>query len=165
MVKLTPYINVPNALEAIEFYKKIFGVNVVSRTQFTPNMPGLNVPADFDFSKSTMHAVLDIGGANLYISDSMGHETSGSNRVSISLEPDSEQQINQIWAKVKDTNCTITMEMQKEMWGALFGMFTDPFGVNWMLNFQVEPMKPPFAPEKAPARKRVKRSKKVEVEF
>ncbi len=165
MVKVTPYINVPSALKAIEIYQKIFGAKVVSRTPFTPDMPGLNVPADFDYSKSTMHAVLNIGGADLYISDSMGHETSGSNRVSISFEPDSKEQIDQIWANVKANNCTITMDLRKEIWGALFGMFTDPFGVNWMVNFQVEPMKPPFAPEKAPARKRVKRVKKVEIEL
>lgn len=138
---------------------------MVSHTPFSPEMQGLKVPPDFDYSKSTMHAVLNIGGADIYMSDSMGMGPAPGvpNRVSISLEPDSKEQLDQIWANVKANDCTITMELQKEMWGAMFGMFTDPFGISWMVNFQVEPMKPPFGPEKAPAQKRAKRAKKVEV--
>jgi PhnB protein len=35
----------------------------------------------------------------------------------------------------------ITMPMSKTFWGALFGMFTDKFGIPWMVNCELEPQK------------------------
>jgi PhnB protein len=31
------------------------------------------------------------------------------------------------------------MPMEKTFWGAYFGMFTDKFGINWMINFDEMP--------------------------
>ncbi len=33
---------------------------------------------------------------------------------------------------------TVTMAMEKTFWGAYFGMFTDKFGVGWMINCEVK---------------------------
>jgi PhnB protein len=36
---------------------------------------------------------------------------------------------------------TVTMPMNKTFWGAYFGMFTDKFGINWMVNYDETPAK------------------------
>ncbi|MGZ4038815.1 MAG: VOC family protein, partial [Bacteroidia bacterium] len=34
----------------------------------------------------------------------------------------------------------ILMPIGKTFWGAYFGMFIDRFGINWMINFDQNPM-------------------------
>lgn len=33
---------------------------------------GMGLPEDFDYENSTMHSVLEIGGTEVYVADSMG---------------------------------------------------------------------------------------------
>ena len=32
------------------------------------------------------------------------------------------------------------MPMNETFWGAYFGMFTDKFGINWMVNYEERPL-------------------------
>ncbi len=161
LVKITPYIRVPNAKKTIEVYKSVFGVKLVNHTPFSPEMgQGMQLPSNFDYTNSTMHAVLSLNGAEFYISDSIGLSASGPDRVRITIEPDSRTQLNGIWERAKAAKFKIVMDLQKTAWGAEFGMLEDQEGVGWMLNFQeVAPPKPSVT-VKLPAKKGVKKSKK-----
>jgi PhnB protein len=33
----------------------------------------------------------------------------------------------------------VTMPMNKTFWGSYFGMFSDRFGINWMINYDEQP--------------------------
>ena len=71
---------VKNGKEAIELYKELFGAKVVEQIPFSKEMGGehFGFPDDFDYENSTMHAVLDIGGAVVMLSDNpMGKSGSG----------------------------------------------------------------------------------------
>jgi PhnB protein len=43
-----------------------------------------------------------------------------------------------IFGKLSDGGA-VTMPLQDTFWGARFGMLTDKFGINWMLNCEVHP--------------------------
>ncbi len=87
-----------------------------------------------------MHVALPIGtGNNLMGSDSieaMGGKFVAGNNFSLSLTPDSEEQAHQLFNGLS-AGGSVTMPMEKQFWGALFGMFTDKFGINWMVNYQL----------------------------
>jgi len=136
MVKSIPYLLVQNGKRAIKLYKEVFGAELVSSQAFSPEMgKPMGFPDDFDYENSTMHAILDIGGAQVFLTDgAFGHPVEG--RVEVVLELDSSRQGDEIWAKVKSKKFKIVTDYKKTGWGGWYGRFADSEGVGWMLNFQ-----------------------------
>lgn len=93
-------------------------------------------PDEFDYENSTMHAELQIEGAEIYISDNpMGFENGSSNYVEIVLDLESKEQIDKIYTKAKELECKISMELQQTFWGSYYARFEDSIGIGWQLNF------------------------------
>lgn len=83
-----------------------------------------------------MHVCLPIGEAILMGSDSnsaSGDVVFGSN-MSISVNVESATEADRIFDGLS-AGGNAYMPMSKTFWGAYFGMFTDKFGINWMINF------------------------------
>jgi PhnB protein len=128
---LNPYINFrDNARQAMEFYKDVFGGNLNVNTfgeYGDPSAPG---------AEGIMHAQLETDrGFTLMASDTppgMEVDSVGGN-ISISLSGDDEQELRGYWDKLSEGG-TVTMPFEKQMWGDLFGMCTDKFGVAWMVD-------------------------------
>ncbi|MNS18126.1 hypothetical protein D3C72_498150 [compost metagenome] len=57
--------------------------------------------------------------------------------MSISINTDSEQQTRDLFAKLSEGG-KIQMPLDDMFWGALYGMFTDKFGIQWMINYEYE---------------------------
>jgi uncharacterized glyoxalase superfamily protein PhnB len=132
-LKVIPYISVPNAMKAIAVYEELFDARLVDRMPFDEAVgASMGLPDDFDYENSTMHAVLDFSGAEVYISDSMGEAAPGP--VEILLDFDSREEIEGVWAKVKKMGLRVVMELEPQFWGALYGRFVDEDGVGWQLN-------------------------------
>ena len=55
------------------------------------------------------------------------------NTVTISLSGGDETNLKKYWQGLTDGG-TITMPMNVAPWGDQFGMLTDKFGVNWLVN-------------------------------
>jgi PhnB protein len=128
---LNPYINFrDNARQAMEFYKDVFGGNLNVNTfgeYGDPDQPGAD---------GIMHAQLETDrGFTLMASDTPpGMESnSGGGNISISLSGDDEQELRGYWDKLSEGG-TVTMPFEKQMWGDLFGMCTDQFGVAWLVD-------------------------------
>ena len=51
----------------------------------------------------------------------------------ISISGDDESELKGYWAKLAESG-TVTMPMEKQMWGDTFGMLTDKHGIDWMIN-------------------------------
>jgi PhnB protein len=137
MVNVVPYIQVANAKNTIEKYKELFGATLVDHMPFDSNIGAqFGFPEDFDYASSTMHAVLDIDGAMIYMSDSLSKGVSGG-AVEIVLDFDSEEQIQEIWRKVKSKGLTVIMDLEEQFWGALYGRFVDDDGIGWQLNLNL----------------------------
>jgi len=87
-----------------------------------------------------MHVSLPIGGTVLMGSDSnsqSGDVQFGEN-VSISINTESRDEADRIFNGLSEGG-TVKMPMTDTFWGAYFGMFSDKFGIHWMINFDEVP--------------------------
>ena len=134
MVKIVPYLNLPNAKKGIDLYQKLFDAKVLDHRPFSKDQPtGANLPADFDYANSTMYAYIEILGQQIHMSDANG-SVSPLGMVDLYLELDSEEQITKIFTKAKDLGCKINVPLAKQFWGALYTNFKDPIGITWQLS-------------------------------
>jgi PhnB protein len=53
---------------------------------------------------------------------------------SVSVSAESEEEAHKIFNGLAEGG-NITMPIEKMFWNALFGMLTDKFGVQWMINY------------------------------
>ncbi len=129
--KLNPYINFKDTAKgAMEFYHKAFGGNLVMSTFKEAGMTQDEVEGN-----KIMHAMLTVeNGMIIMASDTPSHMTynPGTN-VSISLSGDNEEELKGYWEKLS-AGGTISQPMMKAPWGDQFGMFTDKFGIQWLIN-------------------------------
>jgi PhnB protein len=128
--RLNPYISFDgNAREAVEFYQSVFGGDLQVNTfgEYGTEDPGL--------ANKVMHAMLEApGGLTLMCSDvapGMAHQP-GTN-ITVSLSGEDGDQLRGYWEKLSGTG-TVTMPLEKQMWGDEFGQCTDRFGIPWMVN-------------------------------
>ena len=128
--RLNPYIAFDgNAKEAMEHYQKVFGGELAVNT-----FSEFGTPAD-QGGDGVMHAMLETPtGFTLMASDMPpGMPHSKGTNMSISLSGEDEAELRGYWDKLSDGG-NITMPLEKQMWGDIFGMFSDRFGVDWMIN-------------------------------
>lgn len=128
--RLNPYVSFKdNARQAMEFYKDVFGGELVINTFGEYGAPG-TPEAD-----KIMHAQLENErGFTLMASDTPAEMPyNPGNNISISLSGDDADALRGYWAKLSDGG-TVTMPLEKQMWGDEFGMCTDRFGIDWMVN-------------------------------
>jgi len=52
----------------------------------------------------------------------------------ISINTQSEEEAKKIFNGLS-AGGRVNMPLEKTFWGALFGMFTDKFGISWMVNY------------------------------
>lgn len=74
-------------------------------------------PEDFNYENSTMHAILDVGGGVIMLSDNpMGKSGSGNVQVLVTL--DSKEELDKIHQKVQKKKFTILMSLEMTFWGS-----------------------------------------------
>lgn len=128
---LNPYLGFKgNAREAMEFYKNVFGGKLEMSTFKEMNLS--QNPNDDD---KIMHSMLQAdNGMTFMASDTPeGMAYSVGTNVSISLSGDNEAELKEYFEKLS-AGGTVTMPLDKAPWGDTFGMLTDKFGVQWMVN-------------------------------
>lgn len=142
MAALNPYLNFDgNCEEAFNFYQAVFGGEFLSKMRFK-DTPGEQTADSHQMPESEgeklMHISLPIGhGTVLMGSDrpaAMGPTTIGNN-YSISINAESEEEADKLF-KGLSAGGQVIMPLEKAFWGAYFGMFTDKFGIQWMVNHE-----------------------------
>ena len=129
--KLNPYISFKdNTRQAMEFYKTVFGGKLTMNT-FKEFHASQN-PSEDD---KIMHAVLEAdNGITFMASDTPERmEYRPGTNYSMSLSGDNEAELKTYFEKLS-VGGTITMPLEKAIWGDTFGMCTDKFGVSWLVN-------------------------------
>ncbi|MFJ9176367.1 VOC family protein [Streptomyces sp. NPDC102360] len=134
--RLNPYIAFNgDARQAMEFYKEVFGGELALNT--FGEAGGGGAPADF--ADKIMHALLETpDGFTIMGSDTppgMDH-TAGTN-ISVSVSGDDARALRGYWEKLA-ADGTVAVPLEKQMWGDEFGMCTDRFGINWMVDISGE---------------------------
>ena len=122
-----------NCRQAFEFYRSVFGGEFTDIQSFRDGPPDMGVAeAELDL---LMHVSLPMGSGVLMGSDrgSFGPPITAGNNFSLSIHPDSKQEADSLYAKLSDGGQAM-MPLQDVFWGAYYGMCTDKFGINWMLN-------------------------------
>ena len=129
--RLNPYISFPGgvARAAMEFYRDVFGgtLNISTFGEFGQ--------ADTPIADQVMHGMLETpSGFTLMGSDTPpGMPEDSGSAISISLSGDDEAELRGYWDGLT-AGGNVTLPLEKQMWGDTFGMCTDQFGVNWMVN-------------------------------
>ncbi|HEY9342032.1 MAG TPA: VOC family protein [Hanamia sp.] len=135
MAKMNSYLNFNgNTEEAFNFYKSVFGGEFLTLMRFKDTPDADKMPADEQ--EKVMHVALPIGDNILMGTDvlkSMEPVNFGTNS-SLSIDGESEEEANQLFNKLS-VGGKVVMPLEKMFWGALFGMITDKFGVQWMVNY------------------------------
>ena len=135
MATLNTYLNFNgNTEEAFNFYKSVFGgeFSTLQRLKDTPDAD--KIPASAQ--EKIMHVALPVGGNVLMgtdVTETMPQVTFGTNS-SISIDATSEEEANKLFNGLS-AGGKVEMPLEKMFWGAYFGMFTDKFGVQWMVNY------------------------------
>lgn len=130
---LHPYLNFDgNAREAFEFYGRALGAT----PQFATFGEFQAVPDGDPAADKIMHGALEVTDLiRLYASDvieGMGAYVPGTN-VTLSLMGDDEPVLRSAFEKLTEGGA-ITMPLEKQMWGDVYGAFTDRFGIVWQVN-------------------------------
>jgi PhnB protein len=135
-MQLNPYLNFPgNTREAMEFYQKVLGGKL--QVQTFSEAPGMDIPPGYE--DKVIHAMLDADGVVIMASESMpGTEVTFGDNISLSLSGSNADRLTQIFNALSEGG-TITMALEKQFWGDTFGMATDKYGVNWMVNITAAP--------------------------
>ena len=122
--------------EAIEFYKKTLGAEVMMLMRFkeAPEKPPSDMCAPGSENK-IMHACLRIGEATVMASDGQCQGKPSFQGFSLSLSPADDAEAERLFAKLADGG-QVQMPMDKTFFATRFGMVADRFGVPWMVVVQ-----------------------------
>ncbi len=127
---LNPYVSFDgDARQAIEFYHAVFGGELKVNTFGEYGMP------DPAFADKIMHGQLETpDGFTLMVADTPpGTEHNPGTNIAISLSGDDGDQLRGWWAQLADGG-TVSVPLEKQMWGDEFGACRDRFGIDWMVN-------------------------------
>lgn len=130
VTSLTPFLAVPAAREAIDFYRDVFGARVVDVTEI---------------AGVVAHAVLDFGNGQLQLGEPMAAyglvaaPTGDEDCYSLGLYcPDADATV----ARAEAAGATVREPLTTFVSGDRFASIRDPFGVRWTILTRVEDLSP-----------------------
>ncbi len=137
MATVSSYLNFNgNTEEAFNFYKSVFGGEFTVLQRFKDNPEGGKMSAADQ--EKIMHVSLQIGQGSVLMAtdalESMGQKFVPGKNFHLAIMAESEEEANKLFNGLS-ADGKITVPLQKSSWGALFGMFTDKFGIQWMVNY------------------------------
>jgi PhnB protein len=129
--RLNPYISFrDSAREAMEFYQSVFGGELRMNT-----FKEFNASEDPSEDDKIMHSQLEAENGIVFMAadtpSSMEHRP-GTN-MSMSLSGDDDAELSGYFEKLSEGG-TVREPLVAAPWGDKFGMLTDRFGVDWMVN-------------------------------
>jgi PhnB protein len=127
--RLNPYISFNgNAREAMEFYRSVFGGELIVNTFAEFGNP------DPEVAHLVMHSQLETpSGYFLMGADLMpGMPVTSGSTITISLSGD-DSELRDYFARLGEGG-TITVPLEKQVWGDEYGQVTDRYGIAWMAN-------------------------------
>lgn len=136
-MNISPYLNFPGTTEeAMRFYAKALG-GTLSEIHRFGGMPNADeIPKELH--ERVMHVSIDLpGGALLMASDTMegmGPPHVAGTNMSISIHPNSREEADRVFLALSEGG-EVTMPLEDQFWGDYYGMLTDRYGIQWMVNF------------------------------
>jgi PhnB protein len=120
------YLTVKNGLEAIEFYKKAFGAELVYQ-ELTED------------KTQVMHASLGAFGGHFmlsdyfpkYITDVAPRASEGQGSVTVQINLQTPAEVDAAIARAEAAGATVTMPATDTFWVMRYGRLRDPYGYVW----------------------------------
>ena len=129
--KLNPYLSFKdNTREAMDFYRTVFGGELRLNT-----FKDFHASQDPSEDNMVMHSELEAdNGITFMASDTPSRmEYRAGTNMSMSLSGDNEAELKAYFEKLS-VGGMVSMPLEKAIWGDSFGMCTDKFGVQWLVN-------------------------------
>jgi PhnB protein len=137
---VTPHLMVKRAVDAIEFYKKVFGAT----EEYRFAMPGDN--------EKIIHSELRIRNSRIMLADEFpgmcdpnlsdgkigSPKTVGGNSVFLSMFFEN---VDEIFNKAQSEGATVVVPLMDAFWGDRYGQLKDPFGHIWEVATHKKDMK------------------------
>ena len=137
MSQLEPYLFFNgNCAEAMRFYEKALGgkLEMMMKASEAPPEAGKPCPEGTDMGDGVLHACVMVEGRRLMASDWMSPDPyPGINGVSISLVYPTVEEAQRKFEALA-AGGKVIMPLGKTFWIESFGMLTDKYGANWMVN-------------------------------
>jgi len=138
MISINPYLNfMGNTEEAMKFYKSVFGVEFTAFSRFNESPGHEKMPVKEQ--SMIMHASLPMGQNAIMATDaleSMGMELTMGNNFYINIATESIEETDRIFNGLAEGG-KIEMPLNQTFWGSYCGMCRDKFGIQWMVNFDM----------------------------
>ncbi|WP_433654139.1 VOC family protein [Nocardia sp. CA-128927] len=128
--RLNPYLSFGDtARAALEFYRDVFGgtLTISTFSEFSDqDAPGADL---------VMHGILETpSGFTLMAADTPpGMEYKPGSSISISLSGEDAGELHGYWERLSEAG-TVSVPLEKQMWGDEFGLCQDRYGITWMVN-------------------------------
>jgi PhnB protein len=128
-VSLDPYVFFKgNCREAMDFYKSVFGgeLTMSSYKEAMGEMEGAGEHPDW-----IMHSKLE-GDVSFMASDTEKASAKAA-KIDLSLSGSDEAKLKKYFDALSEGG-NVQMPLEKQFWGDTFGMLTDKYGIEWMIN-------------------------------
>ncbi len=121
--------------EAMEFYRRVLGAEVLMKMRFKDSPEPTSAPVEA--GDKVMHACLRIGETQVMMSDGMCAGKPIFNGFALSLSPADDAAAQRVFNELSDGGA-VTMPLSKTFFASSFGMLNDRFGVSWMVMVAAE---------------------------
>jgi PhnB protein len=127
MPTVITYLAIDGAAKALEFYKKAFGAEEITRNT-TPE-------------GKIIHASMRIGNSSIMMSDIFPGSNAksplelGTSPVTLHINSDD---VDALWNRALAAGATVSMPLENQYWGSRYGQLVDPFGHHWSLSMEVK---------------------------
>lgn len=132
-INLNPYINWRGqAREAMEFYRSVLGgqLDVMTFADMGGTESGV-AEAEVDW---VMHSALTVSDSVVLMgADHPSHVPGEPRTQQVSISGDDDATLRGWWDGLSD-GATILAPLEQAPWGDSFGMLSDKYGVDWMVN-------------------------------
>jgi PhnB protein len=131
MKTIVPYLTFAgNCREAMNYYKECFKGEITQMQTFEE----AHMAVDEKFKNKIVHAELKSEELYFMASDGMADfKAQPGNNVSLNINLTDTNEQERIFSALA-VGGKVTMPLQDTFWGARYGMLTDRYGINWMLN-------------------------------
>ena len=89
-----------------------------------------------------LNAILLLGENKILVGDKaeqydgVGTRSESSGQISIWLEIETEDNLNNIYKKLREKNCEFLIDLHETFWDSKYVKIKDNFGIIWELNYQ-----------------------------
>ncbi|MFT5383009.1 MAG: PhnB protein [Saprospiraceae bacterium] len=142
MTTINPYLTFNGTCEkAFNLYKAVFGGEFSHVGKFKDMPKNTEYPVLEADKEKIMHISLPISKETILMgsdsSEAFEKATKQGDNFPISINTGSVEEVTRIYNELS-VDGAISMPLNKTFWGAYFGLFTDKFGIHWMVNCELQ---------------------------